>query len=323
METRQELLAKLAELDRLEQKNIGTSETLKGVIGQTSNTLAYVFSWLGGLLALTGILYFLLENWSSFGSNTRVIIAFTALVVAHVSGVLISKVGNPAGAGTAFHLMGMILFPTAIGILLYENKNILTIIDIEKWPIIISGLCAVVYGLVGYVGKRGVFVFGATLYAYGLYSSVIQYIYTDSFRISSDMVLYAQLIFGLSLVLWAYVLYVRKNVTLWVPEGILLVGSVILAIVPVTFFDFSLFGSSSPQMNVWEGTYPILVGLIFYVGIYFRLRLLLVVGVLSMFTWIGIMLAKFDAFSAPLILALSGVVLVLIAIIIFKMKKHA
>ncbi len=323
METRQELLAKLAALDALENKKTNTTIIQNPTSGRPSNTIAYVFSWLGGLLALSGILYFLLENWSNFGSSTRVIIAFTSLIVAHASGTLISKVGNPAGAGTAFHLIGMVLFPTSIGILLFENKNLLTIIDIEKWPIIISGLCAVVYGLIGYVGKRGVFVFGATLYVYGFFSAVVQYIYTDSFRISSDIVLYAQLIFALSLVLWAYVLYLRKNVSVWVPESILLFGSVILAIVPVTFFNFNFFGGSSLPLNIWETAYPVLVGLIFYVGIYYRLRLLLVVGVLSMFAWIGIMLAKFDAFSAPLILALSGVVLVLIAIIIFKMKKQA
>lgn len=314
METKEELLRKLAILEEQEKK--------EGVVSnahhRTSGTIASVFSWIGGVLTLCGLLYFVVDNWASFGVFGHIAISLISLCIAHSAGYLLTKSGNPARTGSAFHLIGIILFPTTLAILFDElNPNI----SLIWWPTVIASLSAATYALLGLVSKRGIFVFFGTLFTYLAVTSLTTVILDESAFASDKLIMYAQLLFGIALFAFSYLLYISEKIDEWTTKAVVMIPALIYTFVPITFFDLSFLTGYGSRMNSWEIGYPFIVGILLYLGLYFKVRRVVFIVVVGLLVWVGIILGELNLLSAPLILALSGVILLLLGIVIVKLKK--
>jgi hypothetical protein len=137
---------------------------------QPSSMLQLVY-YLGGIIVLIGLLLLLTNQWSAFGSGTRVAIAGGAILLSYYAAVLFIQDVRWNALAKPFFLIFAILLPVALAVVLFEGKAIAQSLN-ESY---IFGLSLIACGWAFYCYRRTEILVFVVLYASLYYFSLLQY----------------------------------------------------------------------------------------------------------------------------------------------------
>lgn len=273
----------LDEIKQLLESNAGT--TVKPSASVLSKLLAYI----GGIFVFAGIGVFMSMYWDDFGSATRVIVTLGVGLVAFVMGLACLHDKRYEKAATPLFIISSILQPMGILVMLNEYSSG----GDARHGLIFMSLYMLIQQLPTFWVKRStILAFSAIVFGSVLLANI-----SDLLDIDHELV---GTVVGISLLSIAYALQQSRH----------------LAIAPFWYFVGGVLLMWSAfewvEGGVLEIFYLGLAALMIFLSTHARSRTLLLVGTLSMLSYIGYFTAEnfADTLGWPIALVILGVVLI-------------
>lgn len=292
------------------QKSSGFSLRLTG------STLLYA---IGGLVLLTGILFLVAQVWEDISSIGRVLLTLGLGLVSVAAGTLLylgEKKGSETVLPSVLFGIGGLLTTPGIFVFLYEYGG-----DVENiWvPTIVFALMTVVYALLRLRMQNVVLTFFTIAHATAFVFALVAALTQDMYDTSTLYELLA-LVTGV-----AYLALSR-----WVQggqSGMSTYWADSLLVRPLVFFgSLGFLGGLFALMTDYkalEVVYPFAVIALYYAGIQWQSRTMLILGSLFFIGYISYITAEYfaDSIGWPLALIMLGAIFVGLGYVTLKMSK--
>lgn len=261
--------------------------------------------YIGGLIILIGIGVYVSRYWEDIGPSGRILISLGGAFVAYILGIVLSKMDEQSEVGSAFHLIGGVLFPFG-AITLFKEMRIET--DWATYTMLFGTLMALYAGTLA-VARHPLVTFFVIVNGTAALFSFSQY-FLEGIRMD-DFYQYFAIVLGASyLYLGSQFIGTRNNPLC---RMLFFVGSIW-----VLGGAFMLYGS----VLFWELLYPLLVAGMMALSTYVKRMSILLVSTLALMAYIGYITGKYFADSVGWPLALIVIGLLFIAIGYFSFYLH-
>lgn len=262
---------------------------------------------LGGILLLAGAITFIWRIIDSIGPVERVILAFLAVILAHVAGYALTRARNYAYTGSIFHTVGMFLLPTAFAVYFSEMGSTLS----QELEVFIAATAsALAYVPFAFATRRSIFtIFGVvnTLIAIGSLAYI-----AFGVSLEGDM----NYIYLLLIMACGFIGYNLRSLVY--PAGhqtLLFLGAVGTA--GFGFFMGEFY--SNGMFQAWDLWYPILMGAMVYVGAELKSDVIRWSGIIGLICATLVLFGKYaDDVGLSVIIAVVGALLIGLA---YRMVK--
>ncbi|MEK7610355.1 MAG: DUF2157 domain-containing protein [Patescibacteria group bacterium] len=256
------------------------------------------FYWLGGIIAIVGIILFVGQFWDDLGSAARIIVTLGFGLILAATGSMLLKQKPNQMIGSIFHTLGGLLIPGGTMVLLYELD-----VDLSTlWPITISfGLIFVFYLALAAAHKRPILTFFAvangTTFVYLLIESLIE----GRAYEHENLYAYLTMIVGIT-----YLLLAQQFSRGWNKQ---LAGL-------FNFFGSAGFlaaaGSRIPDSVPWQLIYVLFVLAMLFWSIRAKSRGILAVSTIALLAYIGFITQEYfvDSIGWPIALIILGFVFI-------------
>lgn len=255
----------------------------------SSSTLSKLFGYIGGIFVFAGIGVFMSMYWDDFGSAARVIVTLGLGLVAFIMGLLCSHDKRYEKAATPLFIISSILQPMGILVMLQEYSSGG---DARHGLIFMSAYMLIQQGATFWAKRLSVLAFSAILFGCVLLANLF-----DIWGWDGELI---GMVMGISLICLAYALQNSKHLAIapfwYFVGGIILMWSVFEAV------------KNTPLELLYLG----LSALMIFVSTHVRSRALLIVGTLSMLSYIGYYTAEHFANTVgwPIALVIIGIALI-------------
>jgi hypothetical protein len=279
--------------------------------------LSQVFSVLGGLIVMVGIIILVAQNWLFLGLGGRLMVTLGSAVVAFALGVilypkneLIGLVGLTLAAGLA--PVGWFVALDSFGIQLTPTLS----------HLIIAGILFLVYLLVFSVCRHGVVVLLNVVYATWLMTAAVFYMLdlTD-YESASIVIRYLFLTIGLAYILLGYSLAKTKYAK--VQSFLYFFGVPAFLGAALSLAGWRLFGTGPRITNIWEIVYPALVIGTVLLSIPLKSRSFLLFGSFFLLAYIFKITSKYfaDTLGWPIVLVIVGVAFIGVGYVVLHLSR--
>lgn len=263
---------------------------------------------LGGLLLAFGLGKLLSDLWPNFGPGTRVFLSIFGYAIAHTSGYFLTRLGNRAYTGTVFHIVGIFLLPIVFGVFFREMQIELSSAA-KTFVMAFFGACA--YIPLAFT-RRTIFVLAGVGYGFLALRSLINVIIGTNPVFSGYFDTYTFLVLGISLLFVG--VHISKYVTSFAKFTINTVASATIVISGLSLSDAGRTFYDGPTFAFWDIWFPLLMIGMLYMGMKARIITQSIFAIIGLLGTLAILIGKyFESISLPIILSISGLVLIGIA----------
>ncbi len=265
------------------------TDTLAQAAQESSSILPKLFGYLGGIFIFSGIGVFVSMYWDDFGSAARTIVTLGVGLAAFVMGVTSLGDKRYLRTATPLFLIAMVLQPTGIFVMLDEYSSGG---DPRYAVLFMAAFMLVQQGATFLAKQRTTLAFGAILFGGVFFATLF-----DVWDMDTKLI---GIVIGASLLCIAYALNQSRHSAIapfWY-----LVGSTILL--------WSVF--DAVEHTPFELVFLGLSAFMIFLSTYVRSRMLLLVGTLSMLSYIGYYTAEHfaDTVGWPIALVIVGMALI-------------
>ncbi len=261
---------------------------------------------LGGILLIAGIATFIARSWDIIDPMARIAIAVLAVITAHGVGYALTQARNYAYTGSIFHVVGMVLLPTAFAVIFTEKVVGLTS---EMQVFIAATAGALAYVPFAYQLRRSIFV------VFGMVNVLIALGALAKIAFGEMTGIDMNYVYLILIMICGYSAYLIKDVVYPAGHSILFTLGVI-GTAGFGFFmgAFNEFGSSYSLFNTWDLWYPILTGSMIYLGVEIKSELMRWSGILGLVAATFVLIGKYgDDIGMSVIVAVIGALLIFFA----------
>jgi len=284
---------------------------------QDNNSGALGLAILGGILLIAGVATFIARSWDIIDPMARIAIAVLAVITAHGVGYALTQARNYAYTGSIFHVVGMVLLPTAFAVIFTERVTGLTS-EIQVFIAATAG--ALAYVPFAYQSRRSIFVvFGMVnvLIALGTLARI-----AFGEMVGIDM----NYIYLILIMICGYSAYLIKDVVYPAGHSILfalgVIGTAGFGFFMGVFSGFYSYSAYS-LFNTWDLWYPILVGAMIYLGVEIKSELMRWSGILGLVAASFVLIGKYgDDIGMSVIIAVIGALLLFFAYRIVQKERE-
>ncbi|MDD2832881.1 MAG: DUF2157 domain-containing protein [Methylotenera sp.] len=268
---------------------------------ESSSVLSKLFGYIGGIFVFAGIGVFISMYWDDFGSAARVIVTLGSGLVAFIMGLMCLADKKYERAATPLLLMASILQPMGVLVMLQEYASG----GDARHGLMFMAIYMLIQQGAAFIAKgRTALAFSAILFGCIFFVNLF-----DVWGLDEKL---NGMVMGASLLCVAYAMHQSKHFAIapfWY-----FFGAVILL--------FSVF--DQVKNTPLELAYLGLSALIIFVSTYVRSRTLLLVGTMSMLTYIGYYTAKHFANTVgwPIALVIIGIALVALSALAVRLNRQ-
>ncbi len=285
--------------------------------GASSHRLANVFYAIGAVVAVVGVIIFLVQHWMEIGFLGRVLVTLGIAAVTYIAGILLRGPAHRVISQIMFTISA-VLSPLGVGVILYEARVAITL-DLQ---LMVALALFVLFGFAYFLARRSILILLTLGYATWAYYVLL--IKTFSFSYYNFNILkWATIIAGLAYILIAYG-YGR----LASPDsGTAQTGTAReRASVRGILFGLGTLGVLGAGISLGGGWDIIFVAVLFaafYASVFFRSRVMLILAALFLMAHIVKLTSRYfvGSTSWPIALVICGFIMIGIGYGTFQLNR--
>jgi preprotein translocase subunit Sss1 len=273
---------------------------------RTSNRFSRVFSILGAVIVLVGIIVLLSQNWALLASPVRIFVTLGIAVITFWTGLVTSRSDSNSTIATSAHIMAALLWPVGLLVTLYEAH-----VPTGSGAIsLLAVTLAVMYAVLLLLWPRKIFTLVTTIASSVAFLAGTEWLLSNSaYNSDYPLWLYRFLVLGVSYYLIGRLLDTTRTQTKLAPwfytfgAGMAILTSLLL-------------GSAGTGIDhLWEIICPIIAVASLYGGVMIRRTSLLITGSIGFVVYLFYMSARYfsNSLSWPLIIIFCGLMMIAMA----------
>ena len=294
-------IVSLAKLNKITLEEIASALAAAPVVVKpSSGMLSKLLSYIGGIFVFAGIGVFISMYWGDFGSAARVIVTLGVGLVTFIMALVCLYDKKYERAATPLFLISSFLQPAGILVMLQEYSSGG---DVRHGLMFMSAYMLIQHGATFWAKGRTVLAFSAILFGMIFFGYLF-----DVLDFNEKLI---GVIIGSSLLCIAYAINQSKHIAIapfWY-----FVGAIILML--------SMF--NAVKNTPFELLYLGLSALLIFLSTYVRSKTLLLVGMLSMLSYIGYYTAQYfsNTVGWPIALVMIGIALIGMSALAIKLNN--
>lgn len=266
--------------------------------------ISEIMYYIGGGIVFLGIFILLVQNWESFNSALRIIIALGSSIAAFVVAALLFKNEELKKVSQAFFLISSLLAPVGFFVVLNEMGVESPSLGLQTF---VFTLLTCLWFAAFWIYRQTILLFFTIAFATAFFFTLVGFISQPLLLYEQDIVQYRLLVIGLSYISLGYFL---RSTAQSVLTGVLYgFGSLL-------FLGTALWlGGYSPDQNMfWELVYPLLVFGAIFLSVSLKSRALLTFGTVFLIAYIGKITGEYfsEGLGWPLALVLAGLLIMMV-----------
>jgi uncharacterized membrane protein len=273
---------------------------------RTGSRFSRVFSMLGAVIVLVGIIVLLSQNWSLLSSPVRIFVTLGIAAIAFWTGLATSRSDSNTTISTSSHIIAALLWPVGILVTLYEANVPVGTGALSLLALAVAGMYA---SLLPW-WPRKLFTIVTTLATSIAFLAGTEWLLTNSaYTPNYSLWLYRFLVLGVSYYLVGRLLDTTVKQTKLVPWFYTFGAG--LAILTTL-----LLGSANTGMDhVWEIICPVAALASLYGGVIIRRTSLLITGSVGFVVYLFYISGRYfsDSLSWPLVIIFCGLMMIAMA----------